>query len=149
MIPQSPKITPITAEPSLANQKVIEQPQKMIKTTASEESLITKIDTKQTDIKETGPDQNLVTAASNPIIENDAKPADIAPRAQEFAIALLPNFASTPKDQQPAQIQPDENNGNAVDEARFPRHRQNCMNSPLQQLPHYQPHLICPKPTDC
>ena len=157
--PSATKITPITAEPSLVNQKVIEQPQKMIKTTASEESLITEIDikqidtkqidTKQTDIKETGPDQNLVIAASNPITENDAKPADIAPRAQEFAIALLPNFASTPKDQKPAQIQPDENNGNAVDAARFPRHRQNCMNSPLQQLPHYQPHLICPKPTDC
>jgi murein DD-endopeptidase MepM/ murein hydrolase activator NlpD len=127
--PSSTKITPITAEPSLVNQKVIEQPQKMIKTTASEESLITEIDikqidtkqidTKQTDIKETGPDQNLVTAASNPITENDAKPADIAPRAQEFAIALLPNFASTPKDQQPAQIQPYENNGNAVDAARL------------------------------
>ena len=127
--PSATKITPITAEPSLVNQKVIEQPQKMIKTTASEESLITEIDikqidtkqidTKQTDIKETGPDQNLVTAASNPINENDAKPADIAPRAQEFAIALLPNFASTPKDQQPAQIQPYENNGNAVDAARL------------------------------
>ena len=122
--PSATKITPITAEPSLVNQKVIEQPQKMIKTTASEESLITEIDikqidTKQTDIKKTGPDQNLVTAASNPITENDAKPADIAPRAQEFAIALLPNFASTPKDQQPAQIQPYENNGNAVDAARL------------------------------
>ena len=127
--PSATKITPITAEPSLVNQKVIEQPQKMIKTTASEESLITEIDikqidtkqidTKQTDIKETGPDQNLVTAASNPITENDAKPADIAPRAQEFAIALLPNFASTRKDQQPAQIQPYENNGNAVDAARL------------------------------
>ena len=127
--PSSTKITPSTDEPSLVNQKVIEQPQKMIKTTASEESLITEIDikqidtkqidTKQTDIKETGPDQNLVTAASNPITENDAKPADIAPRAQEFAIALLPNFASTRKDQQPAQIQPYENNGNAVDAARL------------------------------
>ena len=132
--PSATKITPITAEPSLVNQKVIEQPQKMIKTTASEESLITEIDikqidtkqidtkqidTKQTDIKETGPDQNLVIAASNPITENDAKPADIALRAQEFAIALLPNFASTPKDQQPAQIQPYENNGNAVDAARL------------------------------
>ena len=127
--PSATKITPITAEPSLVNQKVIEQPQKMIKTTASEESLITEIDikqidtkqidTKQTDIKETGPDQNLVIAASNPITENDAKPADIALRAKEFAIALLPNFASTPKDQQPAQIQPYENNGNAVDAARL------------------------------
>ena len=117
--PSSPKITPITAEPSLANQKLIEKPQKMIKTTASEESLITKIDTKQTDIKETGPDQNLETAASNPNIGNVEKPADIAPRAQEFSIALLPNFASTPKDQKPAQIQQDKNNGNAVDEARF------------------------------
>ena len=121
--PSSPEITPITAEPSLADQKVIE-PQKMIGTTASEESLITEIDTKQidvkqTDIKEIGADQNLVTTASNPIIENDAKSASIVARAQEFAIALLPNFASVPKDQKPAQIQPDENNGNAVDETRL------------------------------
>ena len=121
--PSSPEITPITAEPSLADQKVIE-PQKMIGTTASEENLITEIDTKQIDVKQTdikgiGADQNLVTTASNPIIENDAKSASIVARAQEFAIALLPNFASVPKDQKPAQIQPDENNGNAVDETRL------------------------------
>ena len=117
--PSSPGITPITAEPSLANQKLIKQTQKMIKTTDSQERLISKIDTKQTDIKETGPDQNLVTAASNPNIGNDAKPANIAPRAQEFTIALLPNLASAPKDQKPPQIQQDKNNGNAVDKARF------------------------------
>ena len=117
--PPSPEITPITAETSLANQKVNEQTQKMVKKTDSEKSLITKIDTKQTDIKETGPDQNLVTAASNPNIGNDAEPADIAPRAQEFSIALLPNFAPAPKDQKPAQIQQDKNNGYAVGEARL------------------------------
>ena len=117
--PSSSKITPITAETSLANQKVNEQTQKKIKTTDSEKSLINKIDTKQTDIKETGPDQNLVTAASNPSIGNDAEPADIASRAQELTIAFLPNFTSAPKDQKPAQIQQDKNNGNAVDEVRF------------------------------
>ena len=117
--PSSSKITPITAETSLANQKVNEQTQKKIKTTDSEKSLINKIDTKQTDIKETGPDQNLVTTASNPSIGNDAEPADIAPRAQELTIAFLPNFTSATKDQKPAQIQQDKNNGNAVDEVRF------------------------------
>ena len=96
----------MTAEPSLADQKMIE-------TTASEESLITKIDTKQIDAKREQADQNLVTAASNPIIENDVKPANIAARAQELPIALLPNFTSAPKDRKPAQIQPDENNGDA------------------------------------
>jgi murein DD-endopeptidase MepM/ murein hydrolase activator NlpD len=117
--PSSSKITPITAETSLANQKVNKQTQKKIKTTDSEKSLINKIDTKQTDIKETGPDQNLVTTASNPSIGNDAEPADIAPRAQELTIAFLPNFTSATKDQKPAQIQQDKNNGNAVDEVRF------------------------------
>jgi murein DD-endopeptidase MepM/ murein hydrolase activator NlpD len=117
--PPSPEITPITAETSLANQKVNEQTQKMVKKTDSEKSLITKIDTKQTNIKETGPDQNLLTAASNPNIGNDAEPADIAPRAQEFTIAFLPNFAPAPKDQKPAQIQQDKNNGYAVGEARL------------------------------
>ena len=117
--PPSPEITPITAETSLANQKVNEQTQKMVKKTDSEKSLITKIDTKQTNIKEAGPDQNLLTAASNPNIGNDAEPADIAPRAQEFTIAFLPNFAFTPKDQKPAQIQQDKNNGYAVGEARL------------------------------
>jgi murein DD-endopeptidase MepM/ murein hydrolase activator NlpD len=60
-----------------------------------------------------------VTAASNPIIENDTKPASIAARAQEFAIALLPNFASAPKDRKPTKIQPDENNGDTIDAARL------------------------------
>jgi hypothetical protein len=90
-----------------------------------------------------------VTAASNPIIKNDAKPASIAARAQEFAIALLPKFASAPKDQKTAKTQPNENNGDAIDAARVPSHRQNCLNSQLQQLPHYPQHLICPKPTGC
>ena len=106
--PSSPKIMPIIAEQSLADQKTIEA-------TVSEKSLITEIDTEQTDAKKAGTN---VTAASNPIIENDAKPASIAARAQEFAIALLPNFASAPKDQKTAQTQPNENNGDAIDAAR-------------------------------
>ena len=84
--PSSPKITPIVAEQSLADQKAINA-------TVSEKSLITEIDIEQTDGKKA--DTN-VTVASNPIIENDTKPASIAARAQEFAIALLPNFASAP-----------------------------------------------------
>ena len=121
--PSSPKMTPITAEQSIADQKVIE-PQRIIETTANEGSLITEIDTKQIDakqtkIKEINADQNLVTTVSNPIIENDASSASIAAHPQEFTIALLPNFASAPKDWKPAQTQPDENNGDAVDAARL------------------------------
>jgi hypothetical protein len=74
----SPEIVPIVVEPSLAGQKTIEA-------TVSEKSLITKINTEQTDTKKA--DTN-VTAASNPVIENDGKPASIAARAQEFAVAL-------------------------------------------------------------
>jgi murein DD-endopeptidase MepM/ murein hydrolase activator NlpD len=113
--PSSPKITPMTAEPSFAAQKMIE-------TTASEESLITKIDTKQIDAKQTkikamNADQNLVTAVSNPIIENDVKPANIAVHAQEFTLALLPNFTSAPEDRRTTQVQPGENNSDEVDAA--------------------------------
>ena len=134
--PSSPKITPMTAEPSLAAQKVIEQPQKMIEqpqkmieqpqkmieTTASEESLVTKIDTKQIDakqtkIKELNADQNLVTTVSNPIIENDVKPANIAVHAQEFTLALLPNFTSAPEDRRTTEVQPGENDSDEVDAA--------------------------------
>ena len=104
----SPKITPIVAEQSLADQKAI-------KATVSEKSLITEIDIEQTDGKKAG---NNVTAASNPIIENDAKSASIAARAQEFAIALLPNFASAPKDWKTTKTQPNENNGDAIDTVR-------------------------------
>ena len=106
--PSSPKITPIVAEQSLADQKAI-------KATVSEKSLITEIDIEQTDGKKAGTN---VTAASNPIIDNDTKPASIAARAQEFAIALLPNFASAPKDRKTAKTQPNENNGDAIDAER-------------------------------
>lgn len=113
--PSSSKITPMTAEPSFAAQNMIE-------TTASEESLITKIDTKQIDakqtkIKEINADQNLVTTVSNPIIENDVKPANIAAHAQEFTLALLPNFTSAPEDRRTTQVQPGENNSDEVDAA--------------------------------
>jgi murein DD-endopeptidase MepM/ murein hydrolase activator NlpD len=59
-----------------------------------------------------------VTLTSNPIIENDAKPASIAARAKEFAIALLPSFAPAPKGRKTAETQPNENNGDAIDAAR-------------------------------
>ena len=107
--PSLPKITPIIAEQSLTNKRIT-------KATVSEKSLITEIDTEQTDGKKAGTD---VTAASNPIIENDTKPASIAVRAREFTIALLPNFASAPKDRKTAKTQPNENNSDAVDPARF------------------------------
>ena len=74
--PSSPKITPIVAEQSLADQKAI-------KATVSEKSLITEIDIEQTDGKKAG---TIVKATSNPIIENDTKPASIAARAQELSL---------------------------------------------------------------
>ncbi len=70
----------------------------------------------QTDAKKSGTN---IYGASNPIIESDTKPASIAKRAQEFTIALLTNIASTPKDRKSAQIQPDENNVDAIDAARL------------------------------
>jgi murein DD-endopeptidase MepM/ murein hydrolase activator NlpD len=104
----SPKSTPISAEQSLADQRIPEA-------TVSEKSLITEINTKQTDAKKAGTN---LTAASNPSIKNDAKSAGIVVRAQEFAIALLPGFASAPEDQNSAQIQPDQNNSDVIDAAR-------------------------------
>ena len=105
----SPEMVPMTAEPSLADQKSIE-------TTASVVRRMPKIDAEQANAVTVGTN---VTAASNPIIENNVKPASIAARAQEFAIALLPNFASAPNERKPAQIQPDENNGDAIETARL------------------------------
>ena len=105
----SPEMVPMSAEQSLADQKMIE-------TKASETGRRPKIDAEQIDDMKAGTN---VTAISNPIIENDVKPASIAARAQEFAIALLPNFASSPKDRKPAQSQPDENNGDAIGVARL------------------------------
>ena len=102
-----PVITPIIAEKSLIDQKMIEQ-------TVIEKSFITEIDTEQTDAKKA--DINLIPA-SNPIIENNAKLADITAHAQEFTIALLPNFTSASKDRRTAKIQPDENNDDVIDAA--------------------------------
>ena len=107
--PSSPEIMPIIAEQNLADQK-------MIKATVSEKSLVTEIDTEQTDSKKTGTN---VTVALNPIIENGTKPASIAARAKELAIALLPNFASAPKDRKTAPTQPNENNGDAIETVRI------------------------------
>ncbi|MDB3879926.1 M23 family metallopeptidase [Alphaproteobacteria bacterium] len=106
--PSSPKITPIIIEQRLTDQKAIEA-------TFSEKSLITEIDTEQTNAKKASTN---VTAAAIPIIEKDAEPASITARAQEFAIALLPNFASAPKDRKTAEAQPNENNGDAIDAVR-------------------------------
>jgi murein DD-endopeptidase MepM/ murein hydrolase activator NlpD len=100
---------PIIAEQNLADQK-------MVKATVSEKSLVTEIDTEQTDSKKTGTN---VTVALNPIIGNGTKPASIAARAKKLAIALLPNFASTPKDRKTAPTQPNENNGDAIETVRI------------------------------
>jgi murein DD-endopeptidase MepM/ murein hydrolase activator NlpD len=113
----SPEMMPMSAEQSLADQK-------SVGTVASEANRMPKIDAEQATAIKAGSN---VTATSNPIIENDIKPASIAARAQEFAIALLPNFASAPKDRKPTKSQPDENNGDAIDAARH--------SSPSSKLP--------------
>ena len=105
----SPEMMPMSAEQSLADQK-------SVRTVARKANRMPKIDAEQIDGMEAGTN---VTATSNPPVENDVKPASIAARAQEFAIALLPNFASAPKDQKPAQSQPDENNSDAIGVARL------------------------------
>ena len=105
----SPEMMPMSAEQSLADQK-------SVGTVASEANRMPKIDAEQANAIKAGTN---VTAASNPVIENDAKPASIAARAQEFAISLLPNFASAPDDRKPTQTQPDENNGDAIETARL------------------------------
>ncbi|MDC0649478.1 peptidoglycan DD-metalloendopeptidase family protein [Alphaproteobacteria bacterium] len=53
-------------------------------------------------------------ADQNMIIKNYAEPASIAAHAQEFAIALLPNFASAPKVRKTDKIQSDANNSDAI-----------------------------------
>ena len=108
----------IDAEQSLAGQKTG-------KAAVSGESFTAETSAKQANAKKA--DTN-VTAASNPIIKNNGKPASIAARAQEFAIALLPNFTPAPKDQKTTQIQPDENNNDAIDAAR-------PSSQPLPRLP--------------
>ena len=105
----SPEMMPMSAEQSLADQK-------SVGTVASEANRMPKIDAEQANAIKAGTN---VTAVSNPIIKNDTKPASIAARAQEFAIALLPNFASAPKDRKPTKTQPDENNGDAINAARL------------------------------
>jgi murein DD-endopeptidase MepM/ murein hydrolase activator NlpD len=105
----SPEMMPVSAEQSLADQK-------SVGTVASEANGMPNIDAEQANSIKAGTN---VTAASNPIIENDTKPASIAARAQEFAIALLPNFASAPDDRKPDQTLPDENNGDAIETARL------------------------------
>ncbi len=117
---------PIIAEQSLADQKMTE-------TIVGQEHLPKQSDTKEPYIKEMSSDQNLVTAALNPKIENDAKTASITARAQEFAIALLPNFSSVPKDQKTAQRQQDGYNDDAVDPTR--------LSAPSPKLPE-QPALM-------
>jgi len=120
--PSSPKIMPILAPAAAPKQNndapiITEQSladQKMARTTVGKKSLINEIDAKQTDIKEMGANQNPLAAAINPIAENDGKPASINAHAQEFAIALLPNFASARNDSKTKRRQPEKNNGDAA-----------------------------------
>ena len=128
--PSSPKIMPILAPAVALNPKnnaliIAKQSladQMVAKTSVNGENLITeakKAGAKQTDIKEMGIDQNLVTAAISPIIGSDGKPASITEHAQEITIALLPNFVSAPKDRKTVRRQLDENNGDAVNAAQL------------------------------
>ena len=115
----TPAVTPTQSDSAPINAEQVVADQKMTGKTVSEEILVPETGAKKAGTKEIGADQDLVTAASNPIIENNAKPASIGTRAQEFAIALLPNFASVPKDRKTARRQQDKNNGDAVDAARL------------------------------
>lgn len=115
----TPAVTPEQSDSAPIDAEQVVAGQKMTGKTVGEKTLFAETGTKETGTKEIGADQNPLTAASNPIIENDAKPASIGTRAQEFAIALLPNFASAPKDQKTARQQQDKNNGDAVDATRL------------------------------
>jgi murein DD-endopeptidase MepM/ murein hydrolase activator NlpD len=121
----SPEMMPMSAEQSLADQK-------SVGTVASEANRMPKIDAEQANAIKAGTN---VTAVSNSIIKKDTKPASIAARAQEFAIALLPNFASAPKDHKPTKIQPDENNGDAIDAARLSPPSSKLPEQPSSKLP--------------
>ena len=103
---------PINSEPSKGEQVIAEQI--MAENTLSQESFVNQANTKEIIIK-----QNPATASSSPTIGSNSKPTGIATDAQEFTIALLPNFAPAPKDKKILQAQPNKNDGNLIDNARL------------------------------
>ena len=103
---------PINSEPSKGEQVIAEQI--MAENTLSQESFVNQANTKEITIK-----QNLATDSSNLSIGTNSKPTGIATDAQEFTIALLPNFAPAPKDKKILQAQPNKNDGNLIDNARL------------------------------
>ena len=103
---------PMNSEPSKGEQVIAEQI--MAENTLSQESFVNQANTKEIIIK-----QNPATASSNLSIGTNSKPTGIATDAQEFTIALLPNFAPAPKDKKILQAQPNKNDGNLIDNARL------------------------------
>ncbi|MDC1036669.1 M23 family metallopeptidase [Alphaproteobacteria bacterium] len=103
---------PINSEPSKGEQVIAEQI--MAENTLSQESFVNQANTKEITIK-----QNLATDSSNLSIGTNSKPTRIATDAQEFIIALLPNFAPAPKEKKILQAQPNKNDGNLIDNARL------------------------------
>ena len=103
---------PMNSEHSKSEQVIAEQI--MAENSFSQESFVNLANTKEIIIK-----QNPATAASSPTIGSNSKPTGIATDAQEFTIALLPNFASAPKDKKILQAQPNKNDGNLIDNARL------------------------------
>jgi murein DD-endopeptidase MepM/ murein hydrolase activator NlpD len=103
---------PINSEPSKGEQVIAEQI--MAENTLSQESFVNQANTKEITIK-----QNLATDSSNLSIGTNSKPTGIATDAQEFTIALLPNFAPAPKEKKILQAQPNKNDGNLIDNARL------------------------------
>ena len=103
---------PMNIEHSKSEQVIAEQI--MAENSFSQESFVNQANTKEIIIK-----QNPATAASSPTIGSNSKPTGIATDAQEFTIALLPNFAPAPKDKKILQAQPNKNDGNLIDNARL------------------------------
>jgi hypothetical protein len=103
---------PMNSEHSKANRSSLNK--SWPKTRFSQESFVNQANTEEIIIK-----QNPATAASILSIGSNSKPTGIATDAQEFTIALLPNFAPAPKDKKILQAQPNKNDGNLIDNARL------------------------------
>jgi murein DD-endopeptidase MepM/ murein hydrolase activator NlpD len=103
---------PMNSEHSKSEQVIAEQI--MAENSFSQKSFVNLANTKEIIIK-----QNPATAASSLTIGSNSKTTGIATDAQELTIALLPNFASAPKDKKILQAQPDKNDGNLIDNARL------------------------------
>ena len=103
---------PVSSQHSKGERVIAEQI--MTENTLSQESFVNQANTKDVIIK-----QNPATATSSPSIGTTSKPTGIANDAQEFTIALLPNFAPVSKDKKILQAQPNKNDDNLIDNARF------------------------------